>query len=106
MEKYKESQCFKAYIAGYRDGVADAYSGKAKTGISNDPAKIPVPVMGLQTRVCNCLLMAGCQTVADILALDDDAVRRMWNLGPKTASEIAHWLAEHYYFSPVWVQYL
>lgn len=106
MEKSNESQCFKAYIAGYRDGVADAYSGKAKNGISNDPARIPVPVMGLSTRACNCLVMAGCQTVADILALDDDAVRRMRNLGPKTAAEIAQWLVEHYYFSTVWVQYL
>lgn len=101
MGKYKESELYKAYVSGYRDGVADAYSGKAKNGISNDPSKIPVPVMGLTARARNCLLMAGCNTAADILALDDDAVRRMRNLGPKTASEIAHWLAEHYYFSPV-----
>ena len=106
MENYKESPYIKAYIAGYRDGVADAYSGKVKTPNSNDPHAIPVPVMGLSTRACNCLLYSGCKTVADVLALEDDAIRRMRNLGPKTAAEIAQWLVDHYYFSSAWVQYL
>ena len=69
-------------------------------------SNIPVAVMGLSVRARNCLVRAGCQTLADVLALEEEAVGRMRNLGPKTASEIAHWLADHYYFSSVWVQYL
>ena len=106
MDNRKESELYKAYIAGYRDGVADAYSGKAKNSMSNDPTKIPVSVMGMSTRACNCLVRAGCNTVADILALDEEGVRRMRNLGPKTAAEIANWLVEHYYFSNAWISYL
>ena len=106
MEKTKESQYYKSYIAGYRDGVADAYSGKVHPHNTSDPSKLPVAVMGLSTRACNCLIWANCQTVADVLALDEYAVQTMRNLGPKTAAEIAHWLVEHYYFSSVWVQYL
>ena len=106
MEKSKDSAYFKAYIAGYRDGIADAYSGKIKNPASNDPKDIPVTIMGLSTRACNCLLRAGCNTVADVLSLEEDSVRRMRNLGPVTAAEIAQWLVDHYYFSGVWVQYL
>lgn len=106
MEMPKESQYYKAYITGYRDGVADAYSGKVQAHKTRDPAKIPVTVLGLSTRACNCLVRANCQTVADVLALDEYAVRTMRNLGPKTAAEIAQWLVDHYYFSSVWVQYL
>lgn len=106
MEEPKESEIYKAYITGYRDGVADAYSGKAQSHVSNDPSKIPVAVMGLPSHARNCLTRAGCNTLADVLALDEDAVCRMRGLGPKTAAEIAHWLADHYYFSRVWVHYL
>lgn len=106
MENYKESPYFKAYIAGYRDGIADAYSGKIKNPASNDPKDIPVTIMGLSTRARNCLLLAGCNTVADVLAQDEDSVRRMRKLGPVTAAEIAQWLVDHYFFSGVWVQYL
>lgn len=106
MEEPKESEIYKAYITGYRDGVADAYSGKTQPHTTNDPSKIPVAVMGLSARARNCLMQAGCNSLADVLALEDDAVRRMRNLGSKTASEIAHWLADHYYFSRVWVHYL
>lgn len=106
MNASKESQYYKSYIAGYRDGIADAFSGKVQLHQSKDPSSIPVTVLGLSTRACNCLLQANCQTVADVLALDEYAVRTMRNLGPKTAAEIAHWLVEHYYFSSTWVQYL
>ena len=106
MAEIKNAEIYKAYLAGYRDGVADAYSGKAQTHTSGNPSDMPVAVMGLSTHARNCLIRAGCSTLADVLALNDDAVGRMRGLGPKTASEIAHWLADHYYFSSVWVQYV
>ena len=102
----KDSPYYSAYIAGYRDGVADAYSGNVKSHGSTDPGKIPVAALGLSTRACNCLLRANCQTVADVLALEEHTVRIMRNLGPKTAAEIAQWLAEHHYLSSIWAQYL
>ena len=106
MAELKDSQYYKAYIAGYRDGVADALKGKVQTHTTNDPAKNPVAVMGLSTRARNCLIRSGCQTIADVLALDEHAIRTMHNLGKKTAFEIAQWLVDHYYFSGAWVQYL
>ena len=106
MDASKESQYYKSYIAGYRDGVADAYRGNVKFHSTKDLAELPVTVLGLSTRARNCLLRAKCQTVADILALDEHTVHTMRNLGPKTAAEIAQWLVEHYYFSSIWVQYL
>ena len=106
MEKLKDSQYYKAYIAGYRDGVADALKGNVQTQTAKDPAKISVAVMGLSTRACNCLVRAGCNTIADVLALDEHTIRTMHNLGVKSACEIAQWLAEHYYFSRAWIQYL
>lgn len=102
----QKNQYYNAYIAGYRDGIADAFSGKAQANHSTDPSKIPITVLGLSTRACNCLLQAHCQTVAAVRALDAYAVQTMRNLGPKTAEEIAHWLVEHYYFSSAWVQCL
>ena len=106
MDISKESQYYKAYIAGYRDGVADAFSGKVQSLKVNTPEKIPIDVMGLSTRARNCLLRVGCKTVANILALDEHTVITMRNLGSKTAKEIAQWLVDHYYFSNVWIPYL
>lgn len=106
MEESKESQYYKAYIAGYRDGVADAFSGKAQPNNTNAPGGIPIDVMGLSTRARNCLLRVGCKTVADVLALDERTVMTMRNLGPKTATEIAQWLVDHHYLSNVWIPYL
>lgn len=106
MDISKESQYYKAYIAGYRDGVSDAFSGKVQSHKTNVPEKIPIDIMGLSTRARNCLLRVGCKTVADVLALDDRAVMTMRNLGPKSAAEIAQWLVDHYYFSNVWIPYL
>ena len=106
MEESKESQYYKAYIAGYRDGVADAFSGKAQPLKTNVPERIPIEVMGLSTRARNCLLRVGCKTVADVLALDEHAVMTMRNLGSKTAAEIAQWLVDHHYLSSVWIPYL
>ena len=106
METAKETQYYKSYIAGYRDGVKDALNGKIQMQSSSDPAKYPIQAMGLSTRAANCLIRAGCQPVADVLSLEEDSIRRMRNLGTKTALEIAAWLVDHYYFSSVWVQYL
>lgn len=106
MENLKDSQYYKFYIAGYRDGVADALAGKVQSHTTNDPSKIPVAVMGLSARARNCLIRSGCNTIADVLALEECAIRTMHSLGQKTACEIAQWLAEHYYFSSAWVQYL
>lgn len=106
MDISKESQYYKAYIAGYRDGVADAFSGTVQSLNTNAPERIPIEVMGLSTRARNCLLRVGCKTVADVLALDEHTVMTMRNLGQKTATEIAQWLVDHHYLSSVWIPYL
>ena len=106
MDHSKDSQYYKAYIAGYCAGVADAYTGNVRTFPSNDSAGLPIEAMELSTRACNCLLRSGCKTVADVFALDEHTVRTMRNLGTKTASEIANWMIAHGYCCDVWSQYL
>ena len=106
LENKIDSQYYKAYIAGYRDGIADAYRGTVKSHNANDPTNIPVTALGLSTRACNCLAQAHCQTVADVLSLEEYAVQTMRNLGRKTAAEIALRLAEHHCLNSVWALYL
>ena len=106
MEKPKDSQYYKAYIQGYRDGVNDAHNGKDLENIDSDLAKLPVEAMEITTRACNCLTRAGYKSVSDILELDDFALITMRNLGPKTGSEIAHWLDNNGFRCTVWSKYL
>ena len=106
MELPKDPQYCKAYIMGYRDGVRDAKSGKDLTNIDSDLTKLPVETMEITTRARNCLLMAKCYTIGDILLLDSDNIRRIRNMGPKSAKYIANWLASHGFCYSAWSEYL
>ena len=106
MELPKDPQYCKAYIMGYRDGVRDAKSGKDLTSIDSDLTKLPVEAMEITTRARNCLLWTKCYTVGDVLCLDTDDIRKICNMGPKTATQIAHWLTAHGLYCSAWSEYL
>lgn len=106
MEQPKDAQYCKAYIMGYRDGVRDAQSGKNLANIDSDLLKLPVEAMEITTRARNCLLWTKCYTVGDVLHLDADDIRKIRNMGPKTATQIAHWLTAHGFYCSAWTEYL
>lgn len=83
------------YAAGDWDGVRDAEIGRVSSRQALDMGKMPVRAMGISARGYNCLTCYGCTWVEDVVSLNAFAIRSMRNLGPKTASEIAAWLAEH-----------
>ena len=102
----RENLYHKGYMAGYRAGIADACKEKAAYKVEEELAMLPVNDMGLSTRACNCLTRSGCETVADVMALDGYRIATMRNLGPKTACEIAKWLQGHGFGGSVWGKYL
>lgn len=103
---YKDSLYQKGYIEGYWDGVKDTVSGKVPNWKKTEIAGLPIKSMELSTRACNCLIHSGCTHVCDVIALSGDAILRMRNLGPKTASEIARWLIERDIFDTAWSEYI
>lgn len=106
LNKLQDDLYRKGYIAGYRDGIRAADSGKAATIIEKGIVDFPVEVMGLSTRACNCLSRAGCANIADVVVLSDQAIAAMRNMGAKTASEIAHWLDDNGICYSAWSKYL
>ena len=102
----KDPLFMKGYLAGYWDGVRDSKAGSVAQWQESDIGQLPVEAMGVSSRACNCLLYSGCTYIKDVIALSDDAVRRMRNLGPKTASEIADWMMDHGIVSSAWSNYI
>ena len=90
MEKAQLDLYSKGYVAGYRAGMEDASRGKTIEMIHQDWVNLPIEALELSTRAYNCLVGAGCVYIADVLALSDQTISTMRNLGKVTASEIAH----------------
>lgn len=106
MQKNQDDHYYKGYIAGYRDGMTDAASGKTAAITESDVINLPIKGMALSTRAYNCLARADCVYIADVAALSEITIATMRNLGPKTASEIAHWLDEHGIRYSAWSRFL
>ena len=96
----------KGYVAGYRDGLKAAESGKAPQWEENDIAALPVQTMPISSRGRNCLFHAGYLHVADVILLDEQRIATMRNLGQKTASEIGRWLEEKGVYYTAWSRYI
>jgi DNA-directed RNA polymerase alpha subunit len=91
----------KGYIAGYRDGLRAAKEGRIPQ-VNGSVAEVPIQAMDISTRAKNCLLMAGCLHVADVIALDEKRIATMRNLGVKTLAEICHWLEKNGVHDSAW----
>ena len=96
----------KGYIEGYHDGLRDGALGKTAEMVERDAMQIPIKMMEISTRGQNCLIKVGCSCVADVAALNDDAIMSIRNLGKKTASEIAYWLIGKGITNSAWTRYL
>ncbi|MBQ6840464.1 MAG: hypothetical protein IJO45_07195 [Oscillospiraceae bacterium] len=106
MNELQDGLYYKGYIAGYRDGIEDALNGRNRIADKNNILNLPIKAMSLSMRASNCLRLAGCIYIADVAALNEQAIATMRRLGVKTASEIAHWLDEHGICYSAWSKYL
>ena len=77
------------YIAGYRQALADYQIIPRDSHLPVEIQTLSVDQVGLSARAVNCLRAAGCCCIADVCRLDEARIRRMRNLGTKTAAEIA-----------------
>lgn len=106
MKEPQDELYYKGYVAGYRDGITDAASGRNATAEEIDILNLPIKAMALSARAGNCLRLAGCTYIADVAALSEYAITTMRRLGTKTASEIAHWLDAQGICYSAWSKYL
>ena len=106
MENQRGYQYYKGYVAGYRDGTADAANGAVREMNEQDITSLPIEMAELSARARNCLSRAGCIRISDATSLNDHTIATMRNLGRKTASEIARWLDEHGICYSAWNKYL
>lgn len=106
MKKEQQELYRRGYAEGYRDGMMDALDGKKPPDADDEVSRLPVKAADLSARARNCLLGAGCTYMGDAAALSGKAVLTMRNLGEKTASEIARWLANHGICYSAWCKYL
>ena len=95
----RDKLMLKGYLEGYQDGFRDGASGKVR---DDTFLGLPVRMMPLSARARNCLTAAGCDTVAEVVDLEESKIARMRNLGVKTGKEIALWLAENGIFESAW----
>lgn len=102
----KDSLYYEGYLAGYWDGVKDAVSFKVQDCPSVHNRTLPIHAMALSTRAYNCLTHCGCVYIEDVAALNKETIRRIRNLGTKTASEIANCLIEYGILYSAWSDFL
>lgn len=104
--KIRQNDLFlKGYLEGYQDGIRDGALGKTAKMIDTDVTSMPITMMGLSMRACNCLKNKGCTYVADVVSLTDYEIMTMRNMGKKSASESAAWLIAHGILQSDWCKY-
>ena len=106
MEKGQEDRYTEGYRAGYRDGIRSVLNSRNTNIEENSIANLPIEVMTVSTLAKNCLTRAGCVTVADAAALNEQTIIRTRLMGPKTASEIAQWMTSHGYGCTAWALFI
>ena len=106
MDKPKNDDYRRGYVAGYIDGLHDAAAGKTIQTHNIDVEKLPLKAMDISARGQNCLAMAGCMYISDVVKLSRERIIAMRNMGPVTASEIAHWLTQHNICFTSWNEFL
>lgn len=77
------------YRKGYKDGNADGRNGIDQLEISEELLNYPLKSLGLSVRAYNCLHRTNCVCVGDVVRMTELQIKRIKNLGVKTAGEIA-----------------
>jgi RNA polymerase sigma factor (sigma-70 family) len=64
------------------------------------PSDVPIEVVGLSVRAYNCLRRAGIHTVGQLLAVTDEELPAIWQLGVGSLADIKQKLAEYFVEHP------
>ena len=92
MVKTKEEQeaFHSGFLLGYQAGYRDCL--RKQEPLPDFKEEIPLEALGLSTRVFHSLYFFGCRTLNDVVRLKEEEIRRIRNLGIKSAAEIAETL--------------
>lgn len=105
IEEYKKG--FESgYVKGYEDAEADARNGFTRTERDISIMSLPLEILQLDIRPYNCLYYNGCRTVGDCIRMNEYDIRRMRNLGKKSADAIARALRRMDIRHTDWDQFL
>lgn len=105
IEEYKKG--FESgYAKGYEDAESDTRNGFTRTERDISIMSLPLEILQLEVRAFNCLYYGGCRTVGDCIRMDEYHIRKMKNLGKKSANAIARALRRLDIRNTAWNQFL
>ena len=89
MVKSKEEQeaYHKGFLLGYQAGYRDCL--RKQEQLPDFKEEVPLEALGLSTRAFHSLYFFGCRSINDVVRLKEEEIRKMRNLGSKSAAEIA-----------------
>ena len=94
------------YEEGYRDGSKDGANGITNSYASHEILNQPIESLNLSVRALNCLKIADCKRVGDVVRLSDEKISTMRQLGKISANEIAQALKALNITHSAWEKYL
>ena len=94
------------YVKGYEAAEADTRNGFTRTERDISIMSLPLEVLQLDVRPYNCLYYNGCRTVGDCIRMNEYDIKRMRNLGKKSADAIARALRRMDIRHTEWNQFL
>lgn len=101
-----ENKVNREYVRGYRDGylrgIEDTRRGLTETNVGIEILDVPLQGVGLSVRAQRCLQRAGCNNLRDAIALSEESIRRIKNLGVITADEIGQLLNNNGIYYTAW----
>lgn len=97
---------YQGFQAGYQKAESDFSCGENRKSAPGNILELPIQALGLSTRVENCLIRAGCNSIHDVVNLSDRQTRCTRHMGPAAARDVAKALEAYNIHSAVWMQYL
>jgi len=94
------------YVKGYEAAETDTRNGFTRTERDISIMSLPLEVLQLDVRPYNCLYYNGCRTVGDCIRMNEYDIKRIRNLGKKSADAIARALQRMDIRNTDWDQFL
>ena len=91
---------------GYRSALNDAKQGKKIEGRNLDVLSIPVRDLEMDIRAINCLVRKGCETLGDVIKLDELEIWKLRNCGKVTRRIIAETVRDYGIADTDWDKFL
>lgn len=103
--EYNKGYCA-GYDEGYKDGAADGSKGITKAYAPYEVLNRPIESLNLSVRAQNCLRIANCKRIGDVVRLPDETISTMRQLGKISANEIAQAIKTLNIQHTAWDKYL